>query len=490
MTARTRGETHIGDSNVDAVEAGIGRARILVVDDHAVNCELLEAMLAPHGFQVEQAYSGPDALEAAQKHRPDLVLLDVNMPGMDGFEVTRQLRAHPETRLIPIVMVTALGDLEHRVRGLESGADDYLAKPVNRHELLARVRTSLRLAYHRRQVDERQKLELILADVSDGFLILGADAVLREANYAARRLLGLGTDAVGRALQSIWGTLQGVPEGLADAVRDGRDLDFVADRAEPPLFLAARLCPVVDVDGGTTGAVLSLRDVTRETLEHKLQHDVLSLVSHKFRTPLTVISLWTKLLSDGECGTLSEAQRDALQAMLSASDDLRGLLEGMLSYLEWTKRLHALNRVRLSFAELEMALRVQVRNVLSDEQKLVVERHGDGDLFVDGALFVEVLGEMVRNAAKFGGPKVTVRVEMHQEGEARRIVVSDDGPGIPPEQIERIFEQFYQVDADFTGQVRGVGLGLALAKAAVEALGGAIHVQSALQHGARFEITF
>src|SRR5262249_36818219 len=120
----------------DALEASITRGRILVVDDHVVNCELLEAMLAPHGFQVEQAHSGTEALARVRAHVPDLVLLDVNMPGMDGFEVARELRAKPETRLVPIVMVTALGDLDHRVRGLESGADDYLPKPVSRHELL------------------------------------------------------------------------------------------------------------------------------------------------------------------------------------------------------------------------------------------------------------------------------------------------------------------------------------------------------------------
>ena len=97
------------------------------------------------------------------------------MPGTDGFEVAWRLRDREETRLIPIVMVTALGDLEHRMRGLESGADDYLAKPVNRTELLARVQSTLRLSYYRRQVDERQKLDLVLGDVSVGILIADAE---------------------------------------------------------------------------------------------------------------------------------------------------------------------------------------------------------------------------------------------------------------------------------------------------------------------------
>jgi signal transduction histidine kinase len=111
-------------------------------------------------------------------------------------------------------------------------------------------------------------------------------------------------------------------------------------------------------------------------------------------------------------------------------------------------------------------------------------------VFVDLALFSEVLVELVRNAFKFGGPQVQVRVEMRWRNEKAVFAVSDTGPGIPPEETERVFERFYQIDGDFTGQVRGVGLGLALVKAAVEALGGVIRVQSRLQQGTRFEISF
>jgi len=469
----------------------IGRAaaRILVVDDHAVNCELLEAMLAPQGYHVDQAYSGPDAIEYAHTQQPDLILLDVNMPGMDGFEVAKRLRDDEETRLIPIVMVTALGDLEHRVRGLESGADDYLPKPVNRSELLARVQSTLRLSYFRRQVDERQKLDLVLEDVSDGILIADAEGCLHDASPSARRLLGLTADSTGRELGAIWGDLEGAPEGLTLAVQHGRPLDFIMQRDEPALFLAASLRPVHDLDGAPTGAVLSLRDVTRETLEHKLQQDVLSLVSHKFRTPLTVVSLWTKLLLDGECGPLSAEQKEALTAMVGAANQLRDLLEGMLSYIEWTKRLRKLERRPITFVEIENTVRHRTQALLEDTHRLVVEREGQGDVLVDPDLFLEVLVELVKNAVKFGGGKsIEARVKMQRRGEQRLFIVSDNGPGIPPEKLEHIFERFYQIESDFTGQVQGIGLGLALAKTAVEAMGGRITAHSQLGNGTHFEI--
>jgi signal transduction histidine kinase len=315
--------------------------------------------------------------------------------------------------------------------------------------------------------------------------------MVRESNHSARRLLGLAGDGggAGVGLAAAWGELQGAPAQLAAAVRDGRDLEFLLERAEPPLYVAATLRAVLGPDGAPTGGVLSLRDVTRETLEHKLQQDVLSLVSHKFRTPLTVVGLWTKLLLDGECGPVNDTQREALSAMQGASDQLRGLLEGMISYIEWTKRLRALHRSHLSFAELEGTLRDRVQEFIGPEQQLVVERDGAGDLVVDPALFVEVLVELVRNATKFSGANATIRVEMRVRGGERLVAVSDNGPGVPPEQLERIFERFYQVESDFTGQVHGFGLGLALVKTAVEAHGGKLRVQSRLERGTRFEIS-
>ena len=123
-------------------------SRILVVDDTPQNVRLLEAILIPRGYAVATASSGQQALDRVAEQLPDIVLLDIMMPGMDGHEVCRRLRADPATALLPVVMVTASGD-QNKVKALESGADDFIPKPVNQTELLARVRSLLRIkAYH------------------------------------------------------------------------------------------------------------------------------------------------------------------------------------------------------------------------------------------------------------------------------------------------------------------------------------------------------
>jgi sigma-B regulation protein RsbU (phosphoserine phosphatase) len=147
--------------------------KILVVDDDPRNVRLLRRILTSDGYKVEEAYCGEDAVEMALENPPDLILLDVMMPGMDGYEVCRRLREDRRTMAVPIVMVTALSWKEEKARALEYGADDFITKPFDRVEILARVRSSLRvkrlhdeLVRLNRQLEERNLLfetELFMA---------------------------------------------------------------------------------------------------------------------------------------------------------------------------------------------------------------------------------------------------------------------------------------------------------------------------------------
>ncbi|HZU90393.1 MAG TPA: PleD family two-component system response regulator [Stellaceae bacterium] len=138
-------------------------ARILVVDDIELNVKLLEAKLSCEYYDVVRAYSGPEALAIADAEPPDLVLLDVMMPRMDGFEVCRRLKSNPRTADVPVVMVTALSDVASRVQGLEAGADDFLTKPVNDVALFARLRSLVRLKRTLEEWRAREEICLRLA---------------------------------------------------------------------------------------------------------------------------------------------------------------------------------------------------------------------------------------------------------------------------------------------------------------------------------------
>lgn len=157
-------------------------ARVLVVDDVLPNVKLLAAKLTREYFDVITAYNGPEALELVRKEMPDIVLLDVMMPGMDGFEVCERIRADSATMHIPVVMVTALSDVADRVRGLEAGADDFLTKPVNDIALFARVRSLVRL---KMMMDEWRLRET----TSGQFGVLATTPSAREESTRDARVL-------------------------------------------------------------------------------------------------------------------------------------------------------------------------------------------------------------------------------------------------------------------------------------------------------------
>ncbi len=151
-----------------------GMPRILVVDDTPQNVRLLGDLLAAKGYEVATAASGAEALEQIEKHRPDLVLLDVVMPGLSGYDVCRRIRETPATATLPVVMVTALDPATERIKGIEAGADDFVTKPLNQPELLARVKSLLRIkSLHDQLEDWNRNLEARVREQLDQLERLG-----------------------------------------------------------------------------------------------------------------------------------------------------------------------------------------------------------------------------------------------------------------------------------------------------------------------------
>jgi putative two-component system response regulator len=140
-----------------------GRGRVLIVDDEASNRDLLVRLLVREGYETDTASNGEEALSTLEGAKPDLVLLDIGLPGLDGFQVCTVIKQRPDTRLLPIVLVTGRGDREHRIRGIRSGCDDFLPKPFDPEELKARVKSLIRLKQYTDDLDSAEAILRSLA---------------------------------------------------------------------------------------------------------------------------------------------------------------------------------------------------------------------------------------------------------------------------------------------------------------------------------------
>ncbi|MGE5374754.1 MAG: PAS domain S-box protein, partial [Bacteroidota bacterium] len=185
-----------------------GRPRILLADDNTDMRKYIERLLVQSNYDVESVANGQDALRSARLRIPDLVLTDVMMPGLDGFQLLRELRSEPSTGLVPVMMLSARAGEEARVEGMEAGADDYLVKPFSARELLARIRAIIEIARIRRQAEKEIQLrsaqfETLLNRAPLGVYLVDADFCLREVNPTARSVFGNIPHLIGRDLDEV-----------------------------------------------------------------------------------------------------------------------------------------------------------------------------------------------------------------------------------------------------------------------------------------------
>ncbi|OGP83715.1 MAG: hypothetical protein A2Y95_03400 [Deltaproteobacteria bacterium RBG_13_65_10] len=487
--------------------------RILLVDDDALNLVMLREHLTPHGYDLIEAHNGEEALERARTENPDLVVLDVVMPGLDGLEVCRRIKAGQGEHFLPVILITARGDTGSKVEGLGCGADDYVTKPFHPDELLARIESMLRikrlednLAQEKRRVEiEKEKLERVIGGMHDavitvtpqGEISLNPSAEVILAPQAKDGPLAYLDICRVLAFDPLLSALNTLPK-KAGAEEDSDALVREITLGDSTYGAITSKLPFPEHGG--EGAIVVLRNMTKEKEVERIKNEFVSFVSHELRTPLTSIKNSISILLSGKTGALSSDAEKFLGIANRNALRLAALIDDLLDL----SRIEA-GRLELNFARCSVGKSIESSlgclASQAEAKHIVIQReiplalppiHGDAKKIE------QVVTNLVGNAIKFTseGGRITVSATSVDTPPANvpplpvpadsyiQVNVEDTGIGIPPDHLERIFDKFHQVrQAQSSG---GTGLGLAIVKSFVAAHGGTIWAESEPSQWSRF----
>ena len=400
-----------------------------------------------------------------------------------GF-VTRSILASPMTvrgRVIGVVEA-----INRREAGFSQ--DDVRIFEAFAAQAAAAVENALLFATVR---EEKARLDTVFTRMTDGALLTDESGAVVLANGAAAKQLG----PCCRKGSRLEGAFQGfaMKPGPAELLASPQaHLDFDAEREEPKPLILAGTASLVHYDRpgargtSSTGRLLVFRDVTAQRQEEVLKRNFLSLISHKLKTPLAAITGYSEVIID-ESGHTSVPPviRDAARTIQAQGNKLAELVEKLLNFtvLEDLKNAQmVLETVEVDALVAEAA--AALKEWLAEREGRVEYRPAPGlRVWGDKVLLRDVVKNLIENGVKFTGRAGRVEVWAEPAGDEVALCVRDSGPGIPPEEQEKVFDKFYQVEASFTGQVEGWGLGLPFAKKIVEMHGGRIALESAIGAG-------
>ncbi len=473
---------------------------LLNINDNEANRYAVTRMLRAAGFQVLEGGTGAEALRLSSERRPDLVILDVKLPDLNGIEVCRRIKADPRTSGIAVLHLSAnYIRTENKVEGLESGADGYLTQPVAPSELLATVRSLLRM----RQAEEAARAAALewkttFDSLGDGVCLLDRGARVMRANPSFLSLLGAaGEQVLGRSFTELMHEASGSVEALPPSctgVLECRD-EAVVRLGERWFRVAAN--PVERADGEVTGAVRILSDITshRELQEALRQRaadlaeadrrkdEFLAMLAHELRNPLAAI---VNALHLAEATRSEDSESKAMGVMVRQSQHMARMVDDLLDVSRFNRGHIELRRAQVDLRQV-VQHSVDARRAAIEDKGLHLEVSlpGPGGLWLNGdaTRLEQVVSNLLDNARKYtesgGHVFVGVRVEAQGTGPGQAVLrVRDTGIGMSPKLKARVFELFVQGEQQLDRSQGGLGIGLTLVRRLVELHGGSVTVHS------------
>lgn len=457
-------------------------SKVLIIDDEPIARESLEALLLGENYELYFAGSGVEGLRKASALRPDAILLDVMMPGMDGFEVCQRLRSDPELEQVAIIMITALDDRSSRLAGLRAGADEFLSKPFDSVELKTRLQTIARLGRYRRLLAERTRLEWLVEQSEEGYVLLDAAGNIRYVNPKARTYLGLPQGVDGQHFIAIARSLYRLEPAAA---WQQWELDGVFHApcylVQPETLTARAFWLQADGQGSAgmaeLGRIVRLRDVTAQMSSYQDMRRFHTTVVHKLRTPLIAMHGSFTLLANygGEmsAGEVEEFARTALTGI----ERLKSEIDDILQYIN--APVLALSGDTLTFAEFRVRVIDYAEQHSIQKLDMCVDHNLEDMLMpLTPQALDTIFWELLENAVKFHPTRQPhVEVDVYCENsEMVRLCIRDDGVTLSAEQLRMVWSPYIQGEKYFTGEAPGMGLGLSLVATLVWQIGGEVEL--------------
>lgn len=529
-------------------EVARDRGVILIIDDEPDSLTLLARVLRGAGYGVRAAIRGSEALSSAQRHPPDLVLLDIRMPGMDGYEVCRRLKALECTRQVPVLFLSAREDVSDKVEAFQVGGVDYITKPFQREEVLARVATHVtmrrmqqQLAKYNaeleeivlertadieattRQLKDRERLYRLLADnVRDVIWVLNTDlkptyyspSVLAQRGYSVEEMLQASLEDIltKTSYFNILGMFDELKnDPLSPGYQEGRVVELQMRKKDGTIFWAeTHLSRMLGEDGCFSGFIGVTRDISkrklleaeREELERQLirRQRLESLgtlaggIAHDFNNLLSAIVGYTRMTLDD--APQAWEHREYLEGILRASGRATDLVEQILTFSRPAKEERRSFELRLIINEALRLLRAALPKTVELRQNLDTRAL----ILGDPSAIHQLVMNICTNAALAVGDRGGVidvslsEVDLKEDdvkflpglapGPHLRLSVRDTGCGISEEYVDRIFEPFFTTREEG----KGTGLGLAVVHGIVVSHGGAIAVDTLPGQGTCFDV--
>lgn len=454
---------------------------ILIVDDDACSRMTLTHLLKQEGYRVVAADQGEEGLRLALELRPDVLLTDVVMPEMDGYQLCRRVRGHDELSDLPVIMLTSLEDPQSRVLGIEAGADDFLSKPLDATLLKVRVRSITRFNRFRRIQAQRSRLTWIVENASEGYVLCNQNGEVTFANVKACQLLNLPVDPrcleLYPHLQREFTLLPSQEWKAWPYLDHNSKLELLRPETSslPACWLEVKV--LTHNLGSIYEVLLRVANVTQEKNTHQSVWTFESLISHKLRTPLTKIS-WGVSFIQRKADRLSLEQIvDFADQAQGGVEELKSLLEEVLSYINAPTAVPGGQGLPLEM--ITEIIRETAALVGLSPVKLESESDLPDAIYLSKSAFELICFELFQNSKKFhpeNDPQVTINIQT--QGNSVNFEFIDNGTGLPPDQLTRATKPYYQAERGFSGQVPGMGLGLTMVCTMVQKVGGEAYLRN------------